>query len=95
MDETTGEQPRWTLGYEAEGSADAAWTLRHGTGVETVVYETTSQFTPDDADAAQQWAEDYLRKALESREADIEWEPHYPGPGTAADFYTALIDDAP
>lgn len=34
----TAEQPRWTLGYELDGSTDAAWTLRHGAGADTVVY---------------------------------------------------------
>lgn len=89
------EQPRWTLGYEAEGSTDAAWTIRHGAGVDTVVYETTDRVGPEDVDAAKRWAQDYLRKALESRDIDVEWEPHHSGPGTPADFYVALVDDAP
>lgn len=95
MDETAEEQPRWTLGYEMEGSTDAAWVLRHGAGADTVVYETTDRISPEDEAAAKRWAEEYLGKALEGREADIEWEPHYPGPGTSPDYFTALVDDAP
>lgn len=93
-DESPG-QPRWTLGYEAEGSTDAAWTLRHGAGADTIVYETAERIGPDDVETAQRWAAEYLRKTLESRDVDVEWEPHHPGPGTAPDFYTALVDDAP
>ncbi|MFI6281616.1 hypothetical protein [Streptomyces sp. NPDC050988] len=94
MNETV-EQPRWTLGYEAEGSMDAAWTLRHGADADTVVYETTDRIGPDDAELAKRWAEDYLQTTFEDRDIDIEWEPHHPGPGASPDFFTALIDDTP
>jgi sugar phosphate isomerase/epimerase len=93
MNEIAG-QPRWTLGYEAEGSTDAAWTLRHGAGADTIIYETTDRLGPDDDELAKRWAEGYL-KTLEDRGIVIEWEPHHPGPGTSPDFYAALIDHTP
>ncbi|MER7937834.1 MULTISPECIES: hypothetical protein [unclassified Streptomyces] len=88
MDET--RQARWALGYEAEGSDDAAWTLRHGTGHDTTVYEATAQIAPDDLDTAKRWGAEGLNKH-EDADLGVVWEPHHPGPGTAPDYFVAVI----
>jgi hypothetical protein len=33
------ETPQWTLGYEMEGSEDAAWVLRHPVFTESVMVD--------------------------------------------------------
>ncbi|MFD8654965.1 hypothetical protein [Streptomyces mirabilis] len=78
---------RWTLGHEGAGSDDAAWVLRHGTGADTVVYETNSDLDEDDHEAAQGWGVLMLGKRHDV--AVTGWTAHRPGPGTSPDYWAA------
>jgi hypothetical protein len=81
------DEERWTLGYEAEGSDDAAWVLRHGAGPDTTVYEVNTDLGPDERGAVFVWATLTLDAAHDVAVGG--WEPHRPGPGTAPDYWTA------
>jgi hypothetical protein len=87
---------RWTLGYEADGSDMAAWTVRLNPDdpdsvVDSTVYEVTDKFEDGDVEEAQAWAAEYLRGA-HAFEVDS-WEPHSPGPWSMPDYYTAVEAD--
>lgn len=91
MSKDTGETTEaevWTLGYEAAGSDDAAWTLRYGIGSDTVIYEATGDIAEHDDNKAQEWADDQV-----ARRGDVveEWRAHYRGRGTSPDYYTAAL----
>ena len=79
----------WTLGYEMEGSTDAAWVVRWGTGPDTDVYEVNDTLSPDDDEAARKWAAAYLAQAHD--DSVQTWEPHRPGPGASPDYWTAVL----
>lgn len=81
------DEPVWTLAYEAEGSDDAAWTLRHGTGANTAVHDVNATLGADDTHAARSWAT--LTLAQRHGVAVTVWLPHRPGPGTAPAHWTA------
>jgi hypothetical protein len=78
---------RWTLAYEADGTEYAAWTLRHGTGADTVAYDTNATIGPDDSRAARTWAAVTL---VQHHNVTVDrWEPHRPGHGTTPAHWTA------
>lgn len=86
--------PGWTLGYEAEGSTDAAWVIRDpATDLEPgTVMEVNGHLGPDDEEDAQAWAAEWLRQ-LPTSVVVARWQPHRPGPGTQPDYYEAVVEE--
>lgn len=82
----------WSLGYEAEGSEDAAWVIRPG--FNGVIYAdcVTADIDPDDVGAAQKWATETLAKPHYGVTVAA-WRPHRPGPGIDPDYWDAIEDD--
>jgi hypothetical protein len=89
--EEAADASRWTLGYEAAGSSDAVWALRYGAGPDTIVYEANTYLGEFDYADAESWATRML--ASEHSTTATGWTPHFPGPGTQPDHWTATTEE--
>ncbi|WP_030660774.1 hypothetical protein [Streptomyces rimosus] len=77
MTAAAAAEARWGIAYEDEDGELGEWRLRHGLGMETLIFAFNDALGPEQVEAAQVWAAGVL--TTDYGLSVCGWEPNYWG----------------